>query len=69
MSLDLSLLPDGGVSWLDASGEGSAPAIPTRLSSWDPCWRCVWCDVRWPPKIRERSSASTVHPAYISSDM
>ena len=31
MSLDLSLLPDGGVSWLDASGEFSDIVLSTRI--------------------------------------
>ena len=31
MSLDLSLLPDGGVSWLDASGEHSDIVLSTRI--------------------------------------
>src|SRR5918912_2851510 len=31
MSLDLSLLPDGGVSWLDASGEHSDIVLSTRV--------------------------------------
>lgn len=31
MSLDLSLLPDGGVGWLDASGENSDIVISTRI--------------------------------------
>jgi protein arginine kinase len=31
MSIDLSLLPDGGVSWLDASGEHSDIVLSTRI--------------------------------------
>ncbi len=31
MSLDLSLLPDGGVSWLDASGESPDIVLSTRI--------------------------------------
>jgi protein arginine kinase len=31
MTIDLSLLPDGGVSWLDASGENSDIVISTRI--------------------------------------
>lgn len=31
MSLDLSLLPDGGVSWLDASGEQAGIVLSTRI--------------------------------------
>ena len=31
MSIDLSLLPDGGVSWLDASGENADIVISTRI--------------------------------------
>src|SRR5687767_1491132 len=31
MSLDLSLLPDGGVSWLDASGAHSDIVLSTRV--------------------------------------
>lgn len=31
MTLDLSLLPDGGVSWLDASGEHSGIVLSTRI--------------------------------------
>ena len=31
MTIDLSLLPDGGVSWLDASGESSDIVISTRI--------------------------------------
>jgi protein arginine kinase len=31
MTLDLSLLPDGGVSWLDASGEHSDVVLSTRI--------------------------------------
>jgi protein arginine kinase len=31
MTVDLSLLPDGGVSWLDASGEHSDVVISTRI--------------------------------------
>ncbi len=31
MALDLSLLPDGGVSWLDASGEHSDVVLSTRI--------------------------------------
>ena len=31
MSLDLSLLPDGGVSWLDASGENADIVLSTRI--------------------------------------
>jgi protein arginine kinase len=31
MSLDLSLLPDGGVGWLDASGEHSDVVLSTRI--------------------------------------
>ncbi|MBA3656017.1 MAG: protein arginine kinase [Gemmatimonadaceae bacterium] len=31
MSLDLSLLPDGGVGWLDASGDHSDIVISTRI--------------------------------------
>jgi protein arginine kinase len=31
MSLDLSLLPDGGVSWLDASGEHADIVLSTRI--------------------------------------
>jgi protein arginine kinase len=31
MSLDLSLIPDGGVSWLDASGEHSGIVLSTRI--------------------------------------
>ena len=29
--LDLSLLPDGGVSWLEASGEHSGIVLSTRI--------------------------------------
>ena len=29
--LDLSLLPDGGVSWLDASGEHAGIVLSTRI--------------------------------------
>ncbi len=31
MTLDLSLLPDGGVSWLDASGDHSGVVLSTRI--------------------------------------
>ncbi len=31
MTLDLSLLPDGGVSWLDASGEHADIVLSTRI--------------------------------------
>ena len=31
MTLDLSLLPDGGVTWLDASGESSDVVLSTRI--------------------------------------
>ena len=31
MTLDLSLLPDGGVAWLDASGESSDIVLSTRI--------------------------------------
>ncbi len=31
MTLDLSLLPDGGVSWLDASGDHAAIVLSTRI--------------------------------------
>ena len=31
MTIDLSLLPDGGVNWLDASGEQSAIVLSTRI--------------------------------------
>lgn len=31
MTLDLSLLPDGGVSWLDASGDNADIVISTRI--------------------------------------
>ncbi|HEX5438225.1 MAG TPA: protein arginine kinase [Gemmatimonadaceae bacterium] len=31
MTLDLSLLPDGGVSWLDSSGEQSAIVLSSRI--------------------------------------
>ena len=31
MSIDLSLLPDGGVSWLDASGDHSDIVLSTRI--------------------------------------
>ncbi|MFL5572186.1 MAG: ATP--guanido phosphotransferase, partial [Gemmatimonadaceae bacterium] len=31
MMLDLSLLPDGGASWLDASGEHADIVISTRI--------------------------------------
>ena len=31
MSLDLSMLPDGGVSWLDASGENADIVLSTRI--------------------------------------
>jgi protein arginine kinase len=31
MSLDLSMLPDGGVSWLDASGESADIVLSTRI--------------------------------------
>jgi protein arginine kinase len=31
MTLDLSLLPDGGVGWLDASGEASDIVLSTRI--------------------------------------
>ena len=31
MSLDLSLFPDGGVGWLDASGEHSDIVLSTRI--------------------------------------
>ena len=31
MTLDLSLLPDGGVRWLDASGEHSDVVLSTRV--------------------------------------
>lgn len=31
MTLDLSLLPDGGVSWLDASGEHADVVLSTRI--------------------------------------
>lgn len=31
MSIDLSLLPDGGVSWLDASGEHAGIVLSTRI--------------------------------------
>ncbi len=31
MMLDLSLLPDGGLSWLDASGESSDVVLSTRI--------------------------------------
>ncbi|MGH7664874.1 MAG: ATP--guanido phosphotransferase [Gemmatimonadaceae bacterium] len=31
MTIDLSLLPDGGVSWLDASGESSDIVLSTRI--------------------------------------
>jgi protein arginine kinase len=31
MSLDLSMLPDGGVSWLDASGEHADIVLSTRI--------------------------------------
>jgi len=31
MTLDLSLLPDGGVSWLDASGEHAAIVLSSRV--------------------------------------
>jgi protein arginine kinase len=31
MTLDLSLLPDGGVSWLDASGEHSGIVLSSRI--------------------------------------
>ena len=29
--LDLSLLPDGGIAWLDASGESSDVVLSTRM--------------------------------------
>ena len=31
MSLDLALLPDGGVSWLDASGDHADIVLSTRI--------------------------------------
>ncbi len=31
MTLDLSLLPDGGVTWLDASGEHAGIVLSTRI--------------------------------------
>ena len=31
MTLDLSLLPDGGVSWLDASGDHADIVLSTRI--------------------------------------
>ena len=31
MTIDLSLLPDGGMSWLDASGEHSDIVLSTRI--------------------------------------
>ena len=31
MPLDLSLLPDGGASWLDASGEHADIVLSTRI--------------------------------------
>jgi len=31
MTLDLSLLPDGGVSWLDASGDHAGTVLSTRI--------------------------------------
>ena len=31
MTIDLSLLPDGGVSWLDASGSHSDIVLSTRI--------------------------------------
>ena len=31
MMLDLSLLPDGGVSWLDASGDHAGIVLSTRI--------------------------------------
>jgi protein arginine kinase len=31
MTIDLSLLPDGGVSWLDASGDSSGIVLSTRI--------------------------------------
>lgn len=31
MSLDLSLLPDGGLKWLDASGDASSVVLSTRM--------------------------------------
>src|SRR5688500_1553016 len=31
MSLDLSMLPDGGVSWLDASGDNADIVLSTRI--------------------------------------
>jgi len=31
MTLDLSLLPDGGVGWLDASGRHSDIVLSTRI--------------------------------------
>ena len=31
MTLDLSLLPDGGASWLDASGDHSDIVLSTRI--------------------------------------
>ena len=31
MTLDLSLLPDGGVNWLDASGEHAGIVLSTRI--------------------------------------
>ena len=31
MTIDLSLLPDGGVTWLDASGESSGIVLSTRI--------------------------------------
>ncbi|MFI5243456.1 MAG: hypothetical protein ACHQRL_10645, partial [Gemmatimonadales bacterium] len=31
MTLDLSLLPDGGVNWLDASGEHAGTVLSTRI--------------------------------------
>ena len=31
MTIDLSLLPDGGVSWLDASGDNADIVISTRI--------------------------------------
>ena len=31
MTLDLSLLPDGGVSWLDASGDHAGIVLSTRI--------------------------------------
>jgi protein arginine kinase len=31
MTVDLSLLPDGGVGWLDASGQHSDIVLSTRI--------------------------------------